>query len=48
MTFLHTNLFVQTKLPLCKLGQHLEGIWTTRPLPEAVHLLKTDSNLRKC
>lgn len=42
--FLHTSSFMQTKLPLCKLGQHPECIWTTGPLSEPLHILKTDSN----
>lgn len=40
MTLFHANLFMQTKLLLCKLGQHLEGIWTTGPLSEGVDILK--------
>lgn len=40
MTLFHANLFMQTKLPLCKLGQHLEGIWTTGPLSKGADILK--------
>lgn len=42
MAFLHINSFMQTKLPLYKLGQHLECIWTTGPLSKPVNMLKTD------
>lgn len=45
MIFLHTNLFMQTKLPLCKLGQHLEGIWTTGPcLKELIYYKKIQTS----
>lgn len=42
MPFLHINSFMQTKLPLYKLGQHPECIWAMGPPSEPVYVSKTD------